>query len=278
MIDMTVVWGLLSATIWGAGDFCGGLATRRASVWIALFYSQFAGLLLLLLCVWSFGEPMPPWRDLGWGAAAGLAGLVGLTGLYQAMALGQVALVAPLTAVIALSIPVAAAVGKEGLPPLVTLVGFGLAAISIVLISYGPQGATTRGGLLLALLSGCGFGAFFVLIAQPQASAVFWPIVAARASALLVLVLLLVGRRTLAGPPRNILLLMILTGIFDAGGNAFFVLAEQAGRLDIASTLSSLYPVSTVILAFLFLRERLSKTQSVGVALALGAIPLIAMN
>lgn len=273
----TVFWGLASALTWGVGDFCGGLATRRTSVWSVVLYSQAVGMLLLLGLALAFGERFPGAGDLAWGAAAGLAGIVGLTALYQAMALGQMALVAPLTALIALSIPVVIGVVTEGVPAASTLIGFVLAALSVMLISYSPQRSVRASSLWIALVAGCGFGGFFVLIAQPQDGAVFWPLVAARATSVVVLSALLLFQQRLTLPvARPAILPIILAGIFDAGGNGCFVLAEQAGRLDIASTLSSLYPMSTVLLALVLLRERITLVQGVGVAVALVAIPLIA--
>lgn len=275
-MNSTIFWGLGSALTWGIGDFCGGLATRRTSVWTVVLYSQAVGMVLLLVLAFAFGEMLPRTSDLFWGAVAGLAGIIGLLALYQAMALGQMALVAPLTAIIALSIPVIIGIVTEGWPAVSTLGGFVLAGVSVMLISYAPQRTASASGLWIALVAGCGFGGFFVLIAQTQEAAVFWPLVAARAMSVATLSILMVIQRRAALPTSEALLPIMLAGIFDAGGNACFVLAEQAGRLDIASTLSSLYPVSTVVLALILLRERISWVQGAGVALALAAIPLIA--
>jgi drug/metabolite transporter (DMT)-like permease len=275
-VNSTIFWGLGSALTWGIGDFCGGLATRRTSVWSVVLYSQAVGMVLLLVLAFAFGEMLPRASDLFWGAVAGLAGIIGLLALYQAMALGQMALVAPLTAIIALSIPVIIGIVTEGWPAASTLGGFVLAGVSVMLISYAPQRTASASGLWIALVAGCGFGGFFVLIAQTQDAAVFWPLVAARAMSVATLSILMVLQRRAALPTSQALLPITLAGVFDAGGNACFVLAEQAGRLDIASTLSSLYPVSTVVLALILLRERISWVQGAGVALALAAIPLIA--
>lgn len=276
-MNSTIFWGLGSAVTWGIGDFCGGLATRRTSVWTVVLYSQAVGMLLLLLLVFAFGETLPRSSDLLWGAVAGLAGIIGLLALYQAMALGQMALVAPLTAIIALSIPVIIGILTEGWPAATTLGGFILAGVSVMLISYAPQRNVSTQGLWIALVAGCGFGGFFVLIAQTQDAAVFWPLVAARATSVAILSAFIVSQRRTAIPTaRQAILPIILAGVFDASGNACFVLAEQAGRLDIASTLSSLYPVSTVVLALVLLREHISGVQGVGVLIAIVAIPLIA--
>jgi drug/metabolite transporter (DMT)-like permease len=131
-------------------------------------------------------------------------------------------------------------------------------------------------GLGLALLAGCGFGGFFILIHQAGATTTFWPLVIARGIAVpCTLVALWVRRRT-DRPTRAMLPLALLSGVLDAGGNAFFLLAAQAGRLDVAAILSSLYPASTVILAWLILGERTSWVQRIGVVTALCAIALIA--
>jgi drug/metabolite transporter (DMT)-like permease len=131
--------------------------------------------------------------------------------------------------------------------------------------------------IILALISGLGFGGFLILIAQAQHGAVFWPLAVARVASLSLVALWAVTRRSIQVPPRNAFVPIASAGVMDAAGNLFFVLSSQAGRLDIAGVLSSLYPAATVILALTLLRERLIRSQAFGIVLAILAIPLISI-
>ena len=64
-------------------------------------------------------------------------------------------------------------------------------------------------------------------------------------------------------------------GLLDVSGSVAFIRASQLGRLDVAVVLSSLYPVVTVLLAIVLLKERLTFWKAIGVCAALAAIPLI---
>jgi drug/metabolite transporter (DMT)-like permease len=114
------------------------------------------------------------------------------------------------------------------------------------------------------------------LIAQIREHSVFWPLVAARVASISVMIGIALLRRPFIWPTKKATPLILLAGSMNVGGNAFFVLAEQAGRLDIAGVLSSLYPAATVILALFVLREKLTRFQGIGVLMILVAIPLIA--
>jgi drug/metabolite transporter (DMT)-like permease len=271
-----VVFGLASALSWGAGDFSGGLATKRAPVFGVLAIGHGAGLLLLIVLALLWGEPIPSATDLGWGVAAGLAGAVGLASLYRALAVGQMGMVAPLSAVLTAALPALFGVLTEGMPGVLKLVGFGLALLSIWLVAGTGASVGARRGLGLALLAGCGFGIFFILLHRAGASAIFWPLTAARAGSLALVLPIALGRRELAPPEPRLLVPVLLSGALDVAGNAFFVLAGQAGRLDVAAIISSLYPASTVLLAAVLLGERVMRVQVVGIAAALAAIALIA--
>ena len=130
-----VVFGLASALCWGAGDFSGGLATKRAPVFGVLAIGQAGGLLLLIVLALVWGEPLPSATDLGWGLAAGLAGAVGLASLYRALAIGQMGMVAPVSAVLTAALPALFGALTEGLPGALKLGGFGLALLSIWLVA-----------------------------------------------------------------------------------------------------------------------------------------------
>ena len=65
-------------------------------------------------------------------------------------------------------------------------------------------------------------------------------------------------------------------GCLDVTGTIMFVRASQTGRLDTAVVLTSLYPVITVLLARVFLKEHFTRWKTVGMAAALAAVPMIA--
>jgi drug/metabolite transporter (DMT)-like permease len=271
-----VAFGLASALSWGAGDFSGGLATKRAPVFTVLAVGHGAGLLLLIVLALVWGEPLPSTTYLGWGLAAGLAGAVGLASLYRALAIGQMGMVAPVSAVLTAALPALFGALTEGMPGALKLTGFGLALLGIWLVAGTGASGGARDGLGLALLAGCGFGIFFILLHRAGANAIFWPLTAARTGSLVLVLPIALSRRQFMRPDVRLLAPVLLSGALDVAGNGFFVLAGQAGRLDVAAILSSLYPASTVLLAALLLGERMMRVQIAGIVAALAAIALIA--
>src|SRR5712692_3767889 len=264
----TVIFGLAASLCWGSGDFSGGLASRRANASSVVTAAYAVGFVLLVALALIWREPFPAPLDIVWGGLAGLAGAIGLIAFYTALSIGRMGITAPVSAVLTATIPVLFSTFTEGLPNLLQLGGFVLALLAIVLISRPER-------LGLALLAGCGFGCFFVLISRVSHDSTFWPLAVARFSS--VLFLLVVGgmRRRPVLPRMTVAPLVLLAGVLDAIGNAFFVLAAHSGRLDVAAVLSSLYPAATVLLAALVLRERATRIQAFGILLALVAVPLI---
>ena len=272
-----IAFGLAASLSWGTGDFSGGLASRRTSVFTIVAAAHATGLVLLIALALTWSEPLPSALDVVWGGTAGLAGAVGLASFYRALAVGRMGITAPITAVLAASLPVLFSAFVQGLPGLLQLVGFALALVAVGLISR-PEAAGGRPeGVGLALLAGLGFGGFLILIGQVSPTAIFWPLTVARLSSFLFMFAIVLTRRQELLPKKSVFPLVLLAGTLDVAGNAFFVLATHAGRLDVAAILSSLYPAVTVLLASIILRERVTRLQAVGIIFALIAIPLISV-
>ena len=279
---MAYLLALGSAALYGAADFLGGLASRQTSTITIIVTSQGAGLALLLLILPLLPLATPTVRDLIWGGAAGLAGGTGVALLYRALAVGRMTVVAPTTAVCAVMIPVAASVlVGERLTPMTSL-GIALAIVAIVLVSQQETAASTtvRAGALppgvgIALASGVAIGLFFLALAETEARAGMWPLVAARAASVtLFSVIALVSARSL-GMAAPVARISVAAGAIDMFANALYLLATRYGPLSVVVTLSSLYPASTVVLARFALGERLNPWQAAGVMCALVAIALI---
>ena len=272
----SVVYGLMSAASWGSGDFSGGYSTRRTPVLTVLIFSQITGLAALIMCAVAFGEPAPSRQDLLIGATAGIVGDIGLGALYRAMAIGKMTIAAPISAVLQGLLPVTFGIATQGLPGGLTMLGFGMALAGVWLISQPGSGKISADGLGLAITAGMGFGGFLTLVALLSDEALFWSLAVSRVSSITAMLILAYATRRMVAPPSKVLPLIMVCGVMDVGGNVFFALAEEAGRVDVASVLSSLYPATTVVLALIILKERLTRWQSVGVVCAMTAIVLIA--
>jgi drug/metabolite transporter (DMT)-like permease len=270
-----VLFGLAASLCWGSGDFNGGLASRRASPATVVLGAYAVGLIFLVVLALLTREPLPDPASALWGAAAGVAGVTGLLAFYSALSTGKMGIAAPVSAVLTASLPVLFSAITTRLPSLPQVSGFALALLAIGLIARPERTVGPPQGFGLALLAGCCFGGFFILISRVEQASVYWPLAIARTSSVLVLATLLCVRQRPLGPGIEVAPLVVLAGILDATGNAFFVLAAHSGRLDVAAILSSLYPAATVLLAAIVLHERVARVQGIGILLVLLAIPLI---
>jgi drug/metabolite transporter (DMT)-like permease len=276
---LSIFYGIASAATWGAGDFLGGLATKRTSPYRVLFLGQLSGLILFFILALLTGETNPPVADVAWAALASLLGVAGLIFLYRALALGQMTIAAPVSALFSALIPVVFALLTTGLPSATTLLGFVLAFLAIWLISQTDRMNLrfSISDLRLPLTSGFFFGLYFIALHKATLHAFYWPVAASRVTGVLVLWLIALLGRQPAMPPRGLWRIVILSGILDVSGNGLYALAARTGRLDVAAVLGALYPASTVLLAWIFLKEKISTIQTMGILCAFGAIILLTL-
>ncbi len=296
-----VLLGLAAAATWGAADFAGGLATRRAAPSRVVLIAH--GVSLLLLSAVSLRMPahLPPWAVLG-GVLSGVAGGAALMVFYEALALGAMGLPAALAGLLTAILPVVLGIRAQGAPAPAQVAGFGVAALAIVLIAYAPPApgnAPGRRALLFSVLAGIGFGLQLVWLHTSAAEgspalggSPLAPVVRAlvlsraggTAAALTALGLAWARGRSRLLPPTPkpvragvpLPVLAVVAGLLDTGGNGFYMVASLGGRLDVAAVLSSLYPGGTILLAAVFLRERATRLQALGMGLALVAVGFIA--
>jgi drug/metabolite transporter (DMT)-like permease len=280
---VAVFLGLAVAASYGAADFFGGLASKRATSWSVVLLAQYVGLAFLTLLLLADRHASPTGGDLVLGVAASSVGVVGVGLLYLGLARGPMGVVAPITAVGSAVVPVAWGLVSGERPAVLALAGVGLALVAVVLVARttddGAVPATTRiarSTLVVAVAAGLAFGMVFVLLSHTGDDSGFWPLLSGRlASTTALFVVLAVLRRPLV-PGGDTRPIVVLAGVFDVGANALFLLASREGLLSLVSVLSSLYPAVTVVLARAVLHERLLRHQVAGLALALLGVALIA--
>ena len=264
----------LAALTYGASDFYGGLASRRADATTVVLWSQIVGLGLGLVAAPLFGGGIGL-VDVAWAAAAGLAGALGLVSLYSGLSRGRAVVVAPMSGVLSGVVPAAVGFGLGERPSGLTMAGFVLAAVAVWTVSGGRFEKAS--GFALGALAGLGFGLFFVLLSPIPETAGLWPLIPARAASVAVLLALTMRRRAKVEPVDGSTARLIgAVGVGDMLANVFILLALQRGPLGEGAVVSSLYPAITVVLSALILKEAVRRSQWLGLALAVVAMALIA--
>ncbi|MFE9695010.1 EamA family transporter [Micromonospora sp. NPDC005806] len=271
-----IVLAAVSAVAFGTADFSGGKASRRADPIAVTVVSQILSVpLLLALVLLVPGTPRP--LDLGWGLLSGVAGAAGVMLLYRALATGMMAVVAPVTAITAAVVPIAAGLLTAHSPGALALCGAGLAVVAIALVSLGEGGVSGRVSRRLigmALGAGLLFGVFFALLGQADDGAGMWPVVAVRVSSIAFGLALAARTGVRLWLEPRVLGWAAAAGLLDSTANALYLAAASRGHLSIVAAITSLYPASTVLLALGVDRERLRPVQLAGLGFAAGALVL----
>ncbi|WP_307219157.1 EamA family transporter [Microbacterium sp. SORGH_AS_0888] len=240
--------------------------------------AQVVSLALVAAAVLVLGSPVPSIGSLVWGGVGGLGAAVALTTLYYAFAHGPAAVVAPVSAVAAASLPVVVGFVTGERPSALAVGGIILAVVAVGLIS---SGATTTGLAVprvilgVAVLAGFAGGVMFIGLHQADHDSGLWPLLSARVVSVALLTGFCLAIRTRPGPGRGLLWLAALIGILDVVANALYLEAVRNGMLSIVAVISSLYPASTVALAFVIDRERPTRRRIVGFVVAIVALGII---
>ncbi len=274
---LAVTYGLASASFWGTSDFSGGFVTKTSSVFGVLLVANTTGTVLLTICALWVRSPVPDLYSIVFGGLAGIAGLVGLASLYKGLAIERMGMVASLAAVISAALPVLFGMLIEGFPSNHQIVGFAVAFVAIWYLSVSEKSYTIRWRQLsFPVTAGLGFGLAYIFIDQAVKQSVLGPLIASKLMGIVVLITILKIFRIGAMPKTHKYPIVCLTGVFDAAGTAFYASAAHAGRLDISAVLASMHPGITAFIAWVILRERLSRRQWFGVFAALISLALIA--
>jgi drug/metabolite transporter (DMT)-like permease len=265
-----------SSVSWGVADFLGGLQSRRLPLLNVLVGSQLAGLILIAAIVAIRAEPAPGGDFAVFAALSGLSGVVGLAAFYRGLAVGNMGIVAPISATAAV-IPLAIGVATGDRPNAAESVGLSLALAGVVLASREEMGGgRVARGAGMAVLSALGFGFFFATIDRASDADVLWAIFVNRITG----VSLLLSAAFVLRPPiavrRADVSLLALIGALDISANVMFAVASTKGLISLVAVVGSLYPLTTITLARVVLGERPHRVAQLGVAAALVGVVLIA--
>ncbi len=278
---MPVLLALGSALVYGVGDYFGGRASRRqASIAVAAI-GQIVSLILVAAAVLIMGTAAPAAATWWWSMGGGMVGALGIAGLYHGFAHGDISVVAPTSAVVGAALPVVVGLSLGERPTVLALTGIVIAITAIALVSGAVghhQHNTSPRIVVLAVVVGACFGLLFVAFERTDPDSGMWPLLIARFAS--VPMLLLIGAFARVRPVRDrpSLQLSVVSGVFDMGANVLFLLAVRGGMLAVVSAVASLYPATTVALAFGIDKERVTRWQGIGLVAATAALVLVSVS
>lgn len=279
---MTALLALLSAVLIGSADFLGGITSRTANAVRVATFVSLAGLPLALAVSLAVDAERVGTADVIWSIASGVAVAAGIGCFYTAMGRGLISIVAPVAAVTGAVVPVSYSLARGDRPGTTAMVGLVIAVVSIAVVSLAPSdqhehaAPVDRTVIGLSISSGALFGLFYIAFSRVSDEAGMWPITIERlaATVTLVAIAIAVTRGPITGT-RRLFPVVLAIAALEIGATVPLLIALQQGPVAVASVVASLYPVTTVLLAGVVLRERMSRLQIFGVVCALVAVTLV---
>lgn len=277
---IAVTLALVGAVAYGVSDFVGGIFGRRAGAWAVAFAGALGGGTIALVA--ALTHPVGPGSSaLAWGAVAGLGNGFGTAFLYRGLSSGRMGVVAPVSGVLAVVLPVVAGVTGGERPALLAWLGIAASLPAIWLVARPPSepapatSSAAGSGVVDGVLAGLGFGALFAALGQVPSSAGFWPLVLNQAVALVVIAGVATALHT-TFVPRGPAWGGALAGSMGGMATLSFLIATHHGLLSVSAVLTSLYPAVTIVLAAIVLREHVHRVQAAGLALCAVSVVLVA--
>lgn len=277
---MPLLWAGFAALFYGIADYSGSRASRLTNSAPITFVGQavaFVGIGCFLLIVRTPVMPIESWL---WTTGGGFGGAIALVTFYKAMSMGSMTIIAPITAVIGLSVPVFAGVLSGERPNISSWFGIILAILAVALVAdvLGNHELPTSGRVIwMAVAAGLGFGMIFVCMGNASHDHGIWPLFGQRLVSVPTVAAIAFFQVRKLTVPNKVLVLSIAAGVLDTSANGLYLLATSTGLMSIVSVVVAMYPVATVFLAMTLDHERIHKSQGVGLVLAVGALALVSM-
>ena len=288
----TILLGFATALVYGFADFFGALGSKRINPIVVTFWSGLSGLALLLAAAYFMGADFST-TGIFWGVVAGIASAIAMTCLYAALAIGPISILSPLGAVVSAIVPLMVGTLQGDRLSSWGWVALGGILVAVVLVGFVP-GENVRlpsaKGLLLGLTAGAGIGVVLIALAKAPHETGLTSVIFLRATSASLLGLFMlfkvlmakpgknaIGERPAAKAPIGFWWAVVIAGFFDSSANVFFTLASRQGSLSVVAVLTALYPLGTILLARIFFKEKIARTQLLGILIALAASAVLAI-
>jgi drug/metabolite transporter (DMT)-like permease len=275
---VAILLSLLAAVSYGLGDFSGGIFSKRAGPWAVSLTAQLGGT-VLILAVMLVVDGSPTRADVWWSVLAGLGNGFGTAFLYRGLASGRMGVVAPVSGVGAVVVPVVVGVLIDERPGALVWLGILLALPAIWLVSREPAAGPAAGpgsGLTDGILAGVGFGTLFAALSQVTEDSGLLPLALNQIVAGVVIIAVATALRSSWVPRTRYALGGVISGALGALATGLFLVATRHGYLTVTAVITSLYPAFTVLLAASVLREHIHRAQALGLGLCAVAVVLVA--
>ncbi len=282
-----ILTSLVSALMMGSGDFFGGLACRRAPVAMVGFIGQAIGLVIVLLSVFTGKHPFAQ-TAFQIGLCAGTSGSLALFAVYRGLAVGKVAVVAPLSAILGALIPVLVSVAFGHVFGPMKWVGIVAGLVAVYFLSapgdedMGERtdtGEHKESGLLYAIVGGIGLAVFYMLLGNnSETHGSLWTLVGERCTVVSIMLVAALSRKQLAMPDSNTMWLIVVAGVCDIIGNLAFLFGAMRGPLPMVALITSLYPAMTMLLGWSVLKQPLTRNLAIGAVCAVLCLVLFALQ